>query len=187
MRRFLIVMVAFMLAVPAVFAGKYAGVQMPDQITVSGKTLLLNGMGVRKKLWIKVYVAGLYLERRTANADEAVSASEVKRVVMHFLTNKATKSKMDNGWEDGFKDNVGNQVATLQSKINVFKSFFGDMHDGDIVDITIVPGEGTTVTINGQKKGTIQGDDFGHAVLKLWLGPEPPSSKMKAGMLGRSR
>jgi len=38
-----------------------AGVKMPDTVTVEGKTLKLNGMGLRKKVMFKVYVAGLYL------------------------------------------------------------------------------------------------------------------------------
>ena len=43
-------------------AAELAGVTMPDTDTVEGKTLKLNGLGLRKKMVFKVYVAGLYLE-----------------------------------------------------------------------------------------------------------------------------
>ncbi len=185
MRRFVSVLLVGGLMATLAFAGELAGVQFPDQVTVAGKVLHLNGMGIRKKLWIKVYVAGLYLEHPTKNAAEAVKAEEVKRVVMKFKTNKATAKKMANGWQDGFEANDPGQVAALQPRIDRFKSFFGDMHVGDEVDLTMVPGEGTEVVINGEKKGVIEGDDFSRALLRVWLGPKPPSAKMKAGMLGQ--
>ena len=44
-------------------AGGRAGVTLPDQATVEGRTLILNGMGLRRATWlrVKVYVAGLDL------------------------------------------------------------------------------------------------------------------------------
>jgi len=55
--------VALWLAVAAaVQAGEVAGVKLPESATIEGKTLRLNGMGLRKKVVFKVYVAGLYLE-----------------------------------------------------------------------------------------------------------------------------
>jgi len=185
MRRFMVFVFAALLAAPAVFSGELAGVQIPDQITVSGKTLQLNGMGVRKKLWIKVYVAGFYLENRTSNPEEAVNADEIKRIVMHFKTNKATKKKMDSAWQEGFEGNAPAQVEALQQKIDTFKGFFGNMRKGDVVELTILPGEGTKISLNGQEKGTITGDDFSRALLKIWFGPKPPSEKLKAGLLGK--
>ena len=43
-------------------AGEAAGVRMPDTTTLEGKTLKLNGIGLRKKMMFKVYVAGLDVE-----------------------------------------------------------------------------------------------------------------------------
>jgi long-chain acyl-CoA synthetase len=41
------------------------------------------------------------------------------------------------------------------------------------------------VALNGQEKGTISGDDFGKALLRVWLGDHPPSEDLKAGLLGK--
>ena len=38
-----------------------AGVKFDDSVRVNGQTLVLNGAGVRKKLFIKVYAGALYL------------------------------------------------------------------------------------------------------------------------------
>jgi hypothetical protein len=45
-------------------AGTLADVTLPDTVQVGGRTLVLNGLGLRKKFVVKVYVAGLYLEQK---------------------------------------------------------------------------------------------------------------------------
>jgi hypothetical protein len=173
---------AVALAAPALMAGELAGVTMPDQVTVAGKTLQLNGMGVRKKLWIKVYVGGLYLEKKTHSAEEALDMPGPKRMVMHFLTKKATKKRMDSAWDEGFEKNA---PKVTKVKIEKFKAMMGDMHPGDVVIIQFVPGEGTHVIVNGKDMGVIEGDDFARGVFSIYLGPEPPTEDLKNGLLGK--
>jgi hypothetical protein len=141
-------------------------------------------MGLRKKLWVKVYVAGLYLETTTPDAAEAVGSDGSKRVVMHFLTDKATEKKMDSAWIEGFEANSPAQYSGLEDRVKRFVDLFGDMQVGDVIQMTMVPGNGTAVVLNGDEKGVIEGDDFGTALLKIWLGDHPPSDDLKAGLLG---
>jgi hypothetical protein len=185
MRRLVVVAVAVALVVPTAWAGKLAGVEMPDQVTVGDSELKLNGMGIRSKLWVKVYVGGLYLTEKTTDATAAVASDQPKRVVMHFLTNKAKKKKMDAAWQEGFEANSPSEYGALKARVTTFMNYFGDMKVDDVIEMTIVPGEGTHVTLNGTKKGTIEGDDFGQALLKVWLGSSPPSEDLKNGLLGK--
>ena len=185
MRRWTALVVGIMLAVTTAGAGDLAGVSLPDQVTVGGKTLVVNGMGVRKKMMIKVYVAGLYLEQRSADPAAIVGSDSAKRVVMHFTTNMATKSKMDEAWREGFEANSPDSYAALADRVSTFIGFFGDMKDGDEIVLTVSPGAGTAAALNGEEKGTITGDDFGDALLKVWLGAHPPSEDLKAGLLGK--
>lgn len=185
MRRWMALVVGIMLAVTTAGAGELAGVSLPDQVTIGGKTLVLNGMGLRKKMVIKVYAAGLYLEERSADPAAIVGSSSTKRVVMHFLTGMATKSKMDEAWREGFEANSPDSYPALADRVTTFMGFFGDMKDGDEIVLTVVPGAGTTAALNGQDKGTIAGDDFGTGLLKVWLGDHPPSEDLKAGLLGK--
>jgi len=187
MRRWTVAVLAVALAVPPVLAASLADVTLPDEVVISGKTLKLNGMGLREKMWVDVYVAGFYLEQPTAEAATAIASQQIKRVVMHFLTNKATKSKMDNAWTEGFEGNSPDQLAALKGRLDTFKGFFGNMKDGDRVEITMEPGKGTVVSFNGTEKGAVEGDDFAQALLRVWLGNRPPSEDLKAGMLGGSR
>jgi hypothetical protein len=72
MRRVLVLLFIALLGRSAA-AGKLAGVALPDSITVESKTLVLNGMGIRKATIFraKAYVAGLYLENKSRSADPA--------------------------------------------------------------------------------------------------------------------
>ena len=184
MHRIAALLVALMLAVPVVWAGELAGVTMNDEVTVGDTTLKLNGMGLRKKMFVKVYVAGLYLEAPTTNDAEVVSAPGAKRVVMHFLTNKATKKKMDSAWVEGFEANSPSEYDAIRDRVVDFKNLFGDMKVGDVIEVTVVPDTGTYVVLNGKENGVIKGDDFGEALLRVWFGVHPPSDELKAGMLG---
>ena len=68
-------------------AKTFAGVTMSDTTTVGGQTVTLNGMGLREKYFVDVYVGGLYLQTPTKDGTTAINADEPKRIVMHFVYN----------------------------------------------------------------------------------------------------
>src|SRR5262245_55406273 len=84
------------------------GVRMPERIEESGKKLELNGMGLRTKtiLAIKVYVAGLYLEKRSTEAKSVISSEQGKRVQLVFLRS-VDRSQVADAIEQGFARNAG--------------------------------------------------------------------------------
>ena len=60
-------------------------VTMPDSVNIKSKDLVLNGMGTRKATWlkVKVYVGGLYLSKKTTDADDILSQPYPKYLRMH--------------------------------------------------------------------------------------------------------
>ncbi len=184
MRRWAVGMLIAALVAPAVWAGSLAGVSMSDQVKAGDKELTLNGMGLRTKLMFKIYVAGLYLEEKGSDPARIIASPQVKRVVMHFLSGKATKSKMDAAWMEGFEGNSPAEYEALKARVTEMTGYFGDMKPGDVIEFTFEPGSGVTAALNGQVKGTIPGDDFAAALLRVWLGPKPPTEELKQGMLG---
>jgi len=185
MRHVMSAAVVVMVVASSVLAASLAGVTVPDTVQVGDDQLVLNGMGLRSKLWVKVYVGALYLERKSNAPEFIVDSKQNKRVVMHFLTDRATKAKMDDAWREGFAANSPGSSAELGDSIEKFIGFFGDMKTGDRVEIDIISGKGTTVTLNGEEKGVIEGDAFARALLLVWLGDEPPTEDLKEGMLGK--
>lgn len=174
------------LLAPAALAGKKAGITMPDTITVGDKKLVLNGMGLREATWanVDVYVAGLYLEKVSSNASEIIASNQTKRIHLKFKR-KVYESDILKAWRDGFKNNSpAKLVAALQPRIDTLNSWMQRFHDGDTLTFTYIPGVGTQVDINDKRKGVIKGEDFGRALFAIWLGPKPPNSGLKTGMLG---
>ena len=158
------------------------GVTFPDTATVGGKSVTLNGMGVRVAyVFVKVYVAGLYLESTTSDARAAVQSDEAKRMLLQFLRD-VTHEEMVDAMKEGFAHTA---TPALQPQVEQFSSFFTKpLLEGSQASFDYVPGTGTTVTIAGEVKGTIPGTDFMRALWGIWLGDEPADSSLKAGLLG---
>jgi hypothetical protein len=167
------------------FCKEYKGVTFPDTDTIGGTTCKLNGIGLRKKLIINVYLGALYLEKPSSTAADVISSDQVKRVVLHFIYNGVTSKDLVNAWTEGFEKNASAQKAALQDRINTFNGFFTEpVKSGEKIVITYIPGQGTEVSIKGNVKGVIQGKDFMEGLFSIWFGKNPPSEGLKKGMLG---
>jgi len=186
MRRTRVVGAVVLLAVGclAVPAAEVGGVPFPDTATAGGKDLVLNGVGLREKLWIDVYVAGLYLERKTSDPLEVLSSTQVKHLRMRFVYKKVTAKQLADAWSEGFAANAGASAAALRPKLDELGSWMVDVARGDEMTFTTVPGQGLEVQVRGQTKGRIEGDDFARAFWSIFLGDRPPTEKLKKGLLG---
>src|SRR6266496_756454 len=118
-----------------------AGVRMPDTVTVEGKTLKLNGMGLRKKAIFKVYVAGLYLENKSNAALMVISSEQTKQMQLHILRSLKA-SQVTEAIEEGFEKNSKAQMAALKDRLGKFSAMFSDVKEGDQILMTYVPGKG---------------------------------------------
>ena len=165
-------------------AAELADVEMPDTISIGEKTVYLNGQGLRKKMWFKVYVGGLYLEEASSDPDTILASGQAWRVTMHFLHGEVGVDKLNGAWIDGFKKNTPGSLETFEKEIDQFTSMFRTVVKHEEIWITYLPGEGLSVVIEGEEKGKIVSDEFATAVLAIWLGPKPPSDDLKEGMLG---
>ncbi|MDJ0862095.1 MAG: chalcone isomerase family protein [Gammaproteobacteria bacterium] len=164
-------------------AGTLAGVDMPDQATVHGKTLVLNGLGMRTAtiLKVKVYVIGLYLETKNSDAKAIMGSNQTKRIKMHFLHDVSAK-KLRDSWSEAFENNY-KDVVDIQDEISKFNASMRDVKPGDTVVLDFVA-DTVEVFVNGTKIDAIEGNAFQQAALSIWLGPKPPSKELKAGILG---
>lgn len=166
-------------------AREVSGISFPETKTIAGTTCSLNGVGLRKKLIIKVYLGALYLEHTTQNAGEIISSEQVKQVHMHFLYRQVTHNQLVEAWNEGFEKNAGDTISALKGKINTFNGFFTEpIKKGETFTITYVPGKGTEVVVKNVVKGVIEGHDFMESLFSIWFGPYPPSKGLRKGMLG---
>ena len=165
-------------------AATLAGVTMPDTQQVAGKTLVLNGLGLRTKFIAKVYVAGLYVEQKSSDANAIIKTDAPKRIVLQFL-HVASKSQMTDAFNESFNDNTPDAMKTMKPDIDKLLAAIDAVKTGDQMVFTYVPGTGTTFAQGGQDKVTIPGAAFGQVMVSVWLGPKPPTADCKKGMLGQ--
>lgn len=183
--RKLILTAALTLAAVNAGAATVAGVKMEDTASVGGQNLVLNGAALRKKLFIKVYVGGLYLPAKQSNAAAIIAADAPRRQVMQFIY-EVDKGKMAEAWEEGLEDNTPNASAEVKTAFKTLSTWMEDMKEGQRIVLTYAPGTGTTVEVNGKNKGTLGGKAVADAILNTWLGPKPgPGADFKKGVLGQ--
>lgn len=165
-------------------ARECVGVRLPDQVSVDGTTLVLNGMGVRKAtvFQVDVYVAALYLEHRSNDASAILGAEQKRRVIMHFVRDVGRDDARE-GIEGGIRRNSPDVYPSLRPRVARMLRLLEDVDEGDEVVLTYVPGRGTEI-VTDHGREVIEGADFGRAVFASWLGPRPPNPGLRSGMLG---
>lgn len=169
-------------------AQELAGISVPDSITLSnGDSLQLNGMGLREKLWIDVYVGSLYLPSKANNVADVLAQPGAFRIQMDIIYNEISSSKLIDAWNEGFEKNQSEEVMkAIADRINRFNQLFEESaKKGDRYVIDYLPGEGCLVSKNKVPLGRIEGEDFRTALLEIWLGNFPADKDLKRGMLGQ--
>ena len=184
MKRILTLAVALGLAfASAAPAAELAGVTMPDTDTIEGKTLKLNGVGLRKKAIFKVYVAGLYVENPMHDAAALLSSNQMKSMRLHMMRD-LTGKKISDAIVEGFQRNSAAQQDKLRARLDQLTGMFSDVSEGEEIVLTWLPDKGTKVTVRGTDRGTIEGRDFADALFAVWIGPNPVQDDLKKALVG---
>src|SRR3954451_171822 len=110
--RFAVFALSALLALPAL-PEEREGVTAPPVVSVAGKPLHLMGMGLRKKLWIKVYLASFYLESAVEDGAQAISSPQINQVRMHMLRD-LERDKIVEPVQDVFQKNSAPDMPRLQ-------------------------------------------------------------------------
>lgn len=184
-----LVSLCMVVTTPVANAAKLGDVEIPDSITLEGtqQSLQLNGFGYRTKFVFKVYVAGLYTAEKADSRDAVVNQAGPKRVLMHMVYDEVSADKMASAWRDGFENNQSEEKqAELNDRLEKLVSMFDTLREGDVIHLDYLPGKGTRVTIRGEHKGDIAGDDFYAALLDVWLGDDPADDDLKDALLGET-
>lgn len=161
------------------------GVSFPQHIQAGGRTLTLNGLGLRKAtiFGIKVYVGALYLTHPTADANAILSSRDPAQIDLAFVFH-ATAGQLRSAWQDGFEKSAPGRLPQLRSRIAQLEGWMEGVGSGQRMSFLRLPGVGIRYSLDGTVKGTIPGDDFATAFFAIWLGPSPPSPQLRAGLLG---
>jgi len=177
---------AALLATPGLHAAEVAGVKIDEQIKVGNSELVLNGAGLRSRVFIKVYVGALYVTQKAATPAELLDAGNPRRMSLRLLRDLDADT-LYGALLDGLKNNNSEaELAALKAPIEQFAEIMkkiGNARSGDTVAIDFT-GDGVGVSLNGEARGKVAGATFGRALLKVWLGDKPVDASLKKALLG---
>lgn len=173
-------------------AAEVAGVKLEDRLRLApgGPELVLNGAGIRTRVFFKVYVAGLYLAEKRAAPGEVLALPGQKRVAMTMLRDLGAQQLSD-ALVEGIRNNSSAaEQEALKGRIDelvAIMNAIGEAKTGDRIQLDFLPDSGTRVVVNGEPRGKpIAGEDFYRALLRIWLGDKPVDGDLKQGLLGRA-
>jgi len=181
MRRLALAVAMLPLLAGAAHALSCDGVNVPDSASAGGASLVLNGAGIRKATFLNVhvYVAGLYLPAKAANADAIMAANGPWRLDLHFVRD-VSASDIRGAWSEGF-GKAGGANAALVGELN---AKMVDFATGHVLGFIHEPGKGVALNVNGTAVPALGGPEFASALLKVFIGAEPPNAGLKVGLLG---
>jgi hypothetical protein len=169
---------------PAAAAAELEGVTLPDTRIADGTTLHLNGIGIRTYsiLRIHIYVAGLYLERPSKDADAIMRSPELKMLDLKFLRD-VDAERARHSWREGLEAACQPPCVLKPADLERFLAQVPALNKGDETQLLFTP-EGVQVTANGKKFGEIHDPHFAAIMLASFLGADPPTPQLKQELLG---
>jgi hypothetical protein len=164
-------------------AVEVAGVKLEPQVQIGGETLNLNGYGIRKKLFFKIYIGSLYTAQKATRTEQVVDGTGSKLIRMDFLYSKVEKQKIVDAFAEGLANNSPQLMNS--SAVKAFLSWFdADFIEKDRVDLAVAADGTVSVTHNGRLLGSSNAPGLAKGVLLIYLGNKPADESMKEGMLG---
>jgi hypothetical protein len=164
------------------------GFRFEPSIRLGGEDLLLNGVGVRTRFFIPVYVAALYVPTRSSDAETLLSQRGPRRMALRFVRDVEAElfmTSLDAGMRKHYTDQ---QLDAWKEQWQTLTKVIGTMvqaRRADHVSWDYTPEEGARVMQNSVARvPSMRGEAFYNAVLRVWLGPHPADEGLKKGVLG---
>lgn len=159
-------------------------INFEDKVSLAGKELVLNGVGIRKAtfLKIKVYYGALYISQKTKEAKDFLVTNEPKQIIMHFVRDVDAKD-LKKTYREAF---LGANKETYQSMLSTFEAFnanFTDIKKGERMIFTFLP-DGTILTVAGKSFPKAGNAAFSQALLNMWF-INPLDEGLTKGLLGQ--
>jgi hypothetical protein len=181
-RTLLMFMIVVSLCFPAQ-AVELDGVQVPDTVQVAGKTLHLNGYGVRTYsiFGVHIYAASLYLEHLSTNPNEIIQSPQTKLLTVRF-EHAVSADQSRNAWRTALENNCVAPCHLDPQDVQRFLSLVPAMTQGEYFYLLFMQGR-ATVSANGQQIGIISRRQFADVMLATFLGPHPASPTLRQELL----
>jgi hypothetical protein len=152
-------------------------------VLISDQTIPLRGIG--RLVWIRlvtVYDAALYLPADIPGKN--VLTDVPKRLELSYHVSIKGEKFGESAGPFLEKNVSREELARLRPRIEQLNRLYRNVKEGDRYALTYAPGKGTTLSLNNEPLGTIEGADFAAAYLTIWLGAKPISDSMRDDLTG---
>ena len=161
------------------------GADTPDEIEYQGSTMTKNGQGTRIIFFMKVYEGSLYLETKSANAQDIINLDAPMAIRIDVSSQMVTADAMKKALSEGLEKSTGNNTDSIMKEINQLSSSFDTaVSTGDYYEFIYLPEMGTHVLKNSVLVELIKGIDFKKAFFGIFLSDNPIQKNLKKAMLG---
>jgi hypothetical protein len=169
-------------------ARQVEGFRFEPTVRLGGRDLQLNGAGVRRRFFIPVYVAGLYVPERSTDPEVLLAQRGPRRMDMRFVREVEADLFMTSLAEGLRKHYSAPRLAGWRTQIDTLNAVIRTMvlaRRADRITWDFTPEEGARVMQNSTARvPAIADEDFYNAVLRVWLGEHPADAGLKQGLLG---
>jgi len=160
---------------------------LPEALTLAGRPLVLNGKATRTVWGFPVYEVGLFLERPNRDPQAIMQTDRGPKRVQMVMLRSVEKEKFVATVRENIEQNLSAaEKERFASELQAFLGHLqsgGDLDLGRVITIDYLPQRGTVLGLDGARVATIEGDDFYHLMLRLWIG-RPLQASIKHGLLG---
>ncbi len=151
--------------------------------------LLLNGLSTSSELGKERFVAGLYTDRLSSDANDLLGLDGERRMELKITASRFSARNLNSMWIQGMAINNPDSVLQQQGEnITQFSNMIRKaLVEGDVLVLDAAPGKGLTVTLNDTELGNIESDEFFSVLLRSWIGNVPLSSEFKEELLAEGK
>lgn len=167
---------------------KLGDVIFPNDVTVGGQKLLINGYGMRFRYGFRVYAAALYTPSKFTKNEEVIKPTVAKR--MHLVAQRDVKGDdfgklFARGMEENMTKEDFSKIINGVIRMGTIFSEAKQFAKGDVIIVDIIPGTGLVTTFRGKQQGEpIKEPEFSQAMMQIWFGKKPADEQLRQALLG---
>lgn len=167
---------------------KLADVIFPNDVTVGGQKLFINGYGMRFRFGFRIYAAALYTPTKLTKNEDVIKASVAKR--FHMVAQRDVKGDdfgklFSRGMEENMtKEEFSKIVNGVIRMGNIFAEA-KQFSKGDVIILDWANATGLVITYRGKQQGEpIKEPEFAENFFKIWFGKKPADEQLRVALLG---
>ena len=153
---------------------------LPTTVLIDGDgpPLVLNGSGVRRYFLRSINDVALYVAAPVRSWEQLVALPGRKRVQVRIRVPEFSAEQFRSSWRAHFEATLAaERQREMRPRIEQFLAAFDSARSGDTLWFDCLPGRGLRISIRGEPRTLVEGEDFCPTVYANWLGPQASTSQ----------